>query len=146
MSNKLDAALSFHETALRVRGQRQELIAANIANADTPNYKARDIDFAKVMKNSLNDSASNSVSSVAAVQVAQTNPMHLSGTTNTANSVAGGPNEPLFRPIIQGSVDGNTVDMDIERNQFADNGIRYEASLNMINGQIKKLMSAIVGQ
>jgi flagellar basal-body rod protein FlgB len=146
MLNKLDAALSFHETALRVRGQRQELIAANIANADTPNYKARDIDFTKVMKNSLNGSASSSASSVSAVQVVQTNPMHLSGTTNPANSVAGGSNEPLFRPIIQGSVDGNTVDMDIERNQFADNGIRYEASLNMINGQIKKLMSAIQGQ
>ena len=75
----------------------------------------------------------------------KTSAHHLSGVaTNSTNSA--GPGEPLFRPIIQGSADGNTVDMDIERNEFTDNAIRYEASLLMINGQIKKMLTAIQGQ
>jgi flagellar basal-body rod protein FlgB len=141
MLNKLDAALSFHQNALRVRSQRQEVIAANIANADTPNYKARDIDFKSAMQNALGQSAS--ANSTAADGLSKTSAMHLN---NNGSSAALGQNEPLFRPIIQGSVDGNSVDMDVERNQFVDNGLRYEASLNMINGQIKKMLTAIQGQ
>ena len=72
----------------------------------------------------------------------QTN--HLDGVASTSST--GAPGEPLFRPVIQGSVDGNTVDMDVERNQFADNAIRYEASLIMINGQLKSMLTAINGQ
>lgn len=138
MVNQLDAALGFHETALRIRAQRQELIAANIANADTPHYKARDIDFKNAMKSAISGTTQ------ANFGTAKTNAQHLDGVP-----AAGGgwkPGEPLFRPIIQGSVDGNTVDMDVERNQFTDNAIRYEASLTMINGQIKKLLAAIQGQ
>lgn len=139
MLNKLDAALSFHQNALRVRGQRQELIAANIANADTPNFKARDIDFKTAMQ-----SATAGINREA-FAVTKTSPMHLDGLPSNNVSQTGGPNEPLFRPMIQGSVDGNTVDMDVERNQFADNGIRYEASLTLINGQLKKMLAAIQG-
>ncbi len=147
MLNKLDNALDFHQTALRVRGQRQELIAANIANADTPNYKARDIDFKAAMQNAL---STNVISSERTTfNVAKTSAQHIDGTPSSGisnvTSLGGGSGEPLFRPIIQGSVDGNTVDMDVERNQFADNGIRYEASLTMINGQLKKLLAAIQG-
>ena len=140
MLNKLDSALDFHQTALRVRGQRQELIAANIANADTPNYKARDIDFKAVMQSAFSGNES------PAFNVAKTSALHIDGTPTRGISSAGSTGEPLFRPIIQGSVDGNTVDMDVERNQFADNAIRYEASLTMINGQLKKLLTAIQGQ
>lgn len=138
MANQLDSALSFHETALRVRAQRQELIAANIANADTPHYKARDIDFKAAMKTAMTGTTQTSFGT------AKTNGQHMDGIP-AAN---GGwkPGEPLFRPIIQGNVDGNTVDMDVERNQFTDNAIRYEASLTMINSQIKKLLTAIQGQ
>jgi flagellar basal-body rod protein FlgB len=72
--------------------------------------------------------------------MSKTSELHMqSAAGNTAS-------EPLFRPVIQGSVDGNSVDMDVERNQFVDNGLRYEASLNMINGQIKKMLTAIQGQ
>lgn len=138
MANQLDAALSFHETALRVRAQRQELIAANIANADTPHYKARDIDFKAAMSTAMSGTTQ------AAFGTAKTNTQHMDGIP--AASAGWKPGEPLFRPIIQGSVDGNTVDMDVERNQFADNAIRYEASLTLINGQIKKLLAAIQGQ
>ncbi|HBA09045.1 flagellar basal body rod protein FlgB [Methylotenera mobilis] len=135
MINKLDAALSFHQNALRVRGQRQELIAANIANADTPHYKARDLDFNAAMKNAM-AGASNKE----AFNTSKTSPNHIDG---KPSSIGG---DALFRPVIQGSVDGNTVDMDVERNQFADNAIRYEASIIMINGQLKKMLSAIQGQ
>lgn len=130
--NKLDATLNFHETALRVRGQRQELLAANIANADTPGYKARDINFADTFKQAL-------VGSASGLQTDTTNPAHIPATASHQNGV-------LYRAMIQGSVDGNTVDMDVERAQFADNALRYEASVNMISGQIKKLLSAIQGQ
>ena len=140
MLNKLDRALDFHQTALRVRGQRQELIAANIANADTPNYKARDINFKDAMQNALGGNE------IASFNITKTSSEHIDGTPTKGVSTSLGAGEPLFRPIIQGSVDGNTVDMDVERNQFADNGIRYEASLTMINGQLKKLLTAIQGQ
>ena len=130
--NKLDAALNFHETALRVRGQRQELLAGNIANADTPGYKARDINFADTFKQALAGSSSG-------LQADTTYPGHIPETASHQNGV-------LYRAMIQGSVDGNTVDMDVERAQFADNALRYEASVNMISGQIKKLLSAIQGQ
>jgi flagellar basal-body rod protein FlgB len=138
MLNRLDEALSFHQNALRVRGQRQELIAANIANADTPNFKARDIDFKAAMQSAVAGINKN------AFQTTKTSPLHLDGTTANSNTSAS-PGEPLFRPIIQGSVDGNTVDMDVERNQFADNGIRYEASLTLINAQLKQMLAAIQG-
>ena len=139
MLNKLDEALSFHQTALRVRGQRQELIAANIANADTPNYKARDIDFKSAMQNAVAEI------SQASLNASKTSAQHLDGapsSTGSSNGVRGA----LFRPVIQYSVDGNTVDMDVERNQFADNGIRYEASLTLINAQLKQMLAAIQGQ
>lgn len=139
MLNKLDAALSFHQNALRVRGQRQELIAANIANADTPNFKARDIDFKTAMQNA------NAGIAKEVFSVTKTSPLHLNALLSNNVSQSGAPGEPLFRPIAQGSVDGNTVDMDAERNQFADNGIRYEASLTMINGQLKQMLAAIQG-
>lgn len=136
--NKLDSALSFHQDALRIRAQRQEVIAANIANADTPNYKARDIDFKSAMQQVTQQTAGNSLSTN------KTSAQHMNGTGT--NNTSAGLGEPLFRPIIQGSVDGNTVDMDVERNEFADNAIRYQASLQMMNGQIKKMMTAIQGQ
>jgi flagellar basal-body rod protein FlgB len=140
--DRLDAALAFHQSALRVRAQRQELIAANIANADTPNYKARDVNFTDALSNALSNTDTSS-----SLEVSKTSSAHLSGDPTSVDYVpTGKPGEPMFRPLIQGSVDGNTVDMDVERNQFTDNAIRYEASLNMINGQIKKMLSAIQGQ
>ncbi len=132
--NKLDSALGFHQNALRIRAQRQEVIAANIANADTPNYKARDIDFKSAMQQVTAQTTVNGLSTTSA--------NHMNGGTST-NAGLG---EPLFRPVMQGSVDGNTVDMDVERNAFADNAIRYQASLQMMNGQIKKMLTAIQGQ
>lgn len=148
MLNKLDAALSFYQNSLRVRGQRQELIAANIANADTPNYKARDINFKTAMQNALASAATGvDMDSLKAAQsIAKTSDLHLDGlgsNTSSSNNVS---SETMFRPLIQGSVDGNTVDMDVERNQFADNAVRYEASITMLNSKLKQLMSALQSQ
>jgi flagellar basal-body rod protein FlgB len=137
MINKLDHQFSFQQSALRVRGQRQELIAANIANADTPNYKAKDVEFSAAMKNAMSGSSGLKVS------VAKTSERHLDGINGNDENA---PGEAKFRKDTQGNVDGNTVDMDVERNQFADNAIRYEASLNMISGQIKEMLAAIQSQ
>lgn len=138
--NKLDSALSFHQNALRIRAQRQEVIASNIANADTPNFKARDIDFKTAMQQATQHLSNGSLNT------AKTSAQHMDAVTTQNNAQGANPGEPLFRPVLQGSVDGNTVDMDVERNAFADNAIRYEASLLMMNGQIKKMLTAIQGQ
>ena len=143
MINKLDAALSFHQTALRVRNQRQELLASNIANADTPQYKARDIDFKSAMQAALQPNAGSGTAQQPAGLLQQTNGAHMNGSAGNGYT---GSSDVLFRSVLQGSVDGNTVDMDVERNAYVDNGIRYEASLTMMSGQIKKMLSAITGQ
>lgn len=138
MIGKLDDYLRFNETALNLRGQRQQLIASNIANADTPNYKARDVDFNSAMKLAMDRTAPQT--SV----LSKTNSTHLSAKAGTgASGVTGVP--LLYRNIQQGAIDGNTVDMDVERNQFADNAIRYEAGITMISAQIKSMLSAIQG-
>ena len=138
MIGKLDNYLRFNETALSLRAQRQELIASNIANADTPNFKARDIDFASAMQGALAKA-----NPAAANPLAATNKGHIQPAADGKALPDGTP--VLYRGIVQGAVDGNTVDMDVERNQFADNALRYEASITMISSQIKNLLTAIQG-
>ncbi|EGF33751.1 Flagellar basal-body rod protein FlgB [Oxalobacteraceae bacterium IMCC9480] len=150
MIGKLDDYLRFNETALNLRGQRQQLIASNIANADTPNYKARDIDFNSAMKSALarSGTATGATMATAAVQpaeLARTSTTHLSAKSGHGGNSGVNGVPLLYRNIQQGAVDGNTVDMDAERNAFADNAIRYEAGITMISGQIKSMLSAIQG-
>ncbi len=137
MIGKLDEALQFHQTALRLRAERQQILASNIANADTPNYKARDIDFNSALKQAM------SAPPAAQDALLKTSPKHLGGTV-AGTTASGGP--LLYRNAAQGSVDGNTVDMDVERTQFTDNALRYEASITFAAGELKKLLSAIQGQ
>ncbi len=138
MIGKLDEYLRFNETALNLRGQRQQLIASNIANADTPNYKARDINFNGAMQLAM------ARGTPQAAELAKTVTTHMTAKEPSGNSgVSGVP--LLYRNIQQGAIDGNTVDMDAERNQFADNAIRYEAGITMISAQIKSMLSAIQG-
>ncbi|MFZ6709251.1 flagellar basal body rod protein FlgB [Undibacterium sp. TC9W] len=134
MVGRLDDFLKFHEAALSLRGQRQQLLASNIANADTPNYKAKDIDFSSALSHALGQNLNQSPTALS-----KTTDQHI----DTPGSVAG--MTPQYRPTVQGSVDGNTVDMDVERNQFTDNALRYEASLTIINMQIKNMLAAIQG-
>ena len=135
MIGKLDNYLRFNETALSLRAQRQELIASNIANADTPNFKARDIDFASAMQGALSRAAN------PGNPLAATNTRHQQPAADGKALPDGTP--VLYRGVVQGAVDGNTVDMDVERNQFADNALRYEAGITMINHQIRGLLAAI---
>jgi len=138
MIGKLDDYLRFNETALSLRSQRQELLASNIANADTPNYKARDIDFSSALQGAL------SRSSPARGPLATTAQAHISNGAADGKILPDG-TPVLYRNVSQGAVDGNTVDMDTERAQFADNGLRYEAGITMINHQIHNLLAAIQG-
>lgn len=144
MIGKLDETLRFHETALSVRAQRQQLLASNIANADTPGYKARDVDFNKALQGALSRGgpAGQAAPAAAPSQLQRTSAAHLpvKGTLTIAGL------EPQYRATVQGSVDGNTVDMDMERNQFTDNALRYEASLTFVSAKIKGLLTAIQGQ
>ncbi len=137
MIGKLDETLRFHQTALSLRAERQQVLASNIANADTPNYKARDIDFNNAFKEALSRSAT------APGPLAKTSPAHLGAASG--NLTTGGM-PLLYRTNAQGNVDGNTVDMDVERNQFADNALRYEAGVTFVSGQLKSLLTAIQGQ
>lgn len=138
MVAKLDDYLRFNETALNLRAQRQQLLASNIANADTPNYKARDIDFAKTLQGAMDGK---STGKVAPVELARTSAGHIAGKPTGESGIGGSALQ--YRTVTQGSVDGNTVDMDVERNQFTDNGVRYEAGVTAVNAQIKGLLAAI---
>jgi flagellar basal-body rod protein FlgB len=134
MVSRLDDALRFQQTALNLRAARQELLASNIANADTPNYKARDVDFASALRSALAGTSTE-------LPAVKTSPMHLEG--NSGASVMGAP--VMYRKPVQPSADGNTVDMDVERAQFADNALRYEASVMFVNSRLKGILTAIQG-
>jgi flagellar basal-body rod protein FlgB len=134
MANSLDAALQFHAEALNLRGLRQQILASNIANADTPGFKARDIDFTK----SLQDALSGRVS---ANELTRTVKEHMA----SPQTAGAGSGPLLYRQVVQPSLDGNTVDMDVERAQFAENAVRYEANLMFLNSQLKSLLAAIQG-
>lgn len=134
MVSKIDNALQFNRTVLNLRSARQELIASNIANVDTPNYKAKDIDFAKTLQGAMSGNG-------AKLQMAGTVPHHL--ISGTGESVMGAP--VMFRNVLQPSADGNTVDMDVERAQFADNALRYEASVKFVDNQIRNVLTALQG-
>ena len=138
MIGKLDDYLRFNEAALSLRSSRQQVLASNIANADTPNYKARDIDFASALQSAV------SRTTPPAGVLAATDAAHIASAGQDGDALPDG--TPLqFRRPVQGAVDGNTVDMDVERNQFADNAIRYEAGITMINAQIRGMLAAIQG-
>ena len=134
MTSSIDAMFRFQQAALNLRAARQELVASNIANADTPNYKAKDIDFASALQGALSGSGQK-------LPVVATSPQHLAGATG--ESVMGAPVQ--YRKPLQPSADGNTVDMDVERAQFADNALRYEASLTFVTNDVKNVLAALQG-
>ncbi|MBI3903655.1 MAG: flagellar basal body rod protein FlgB [Nitrosomonadales bacterium] len=134
MTSKIDSAFQFHQTALSLRAARQELLASNVANADTPNYKAKDIDFASALQGAMSGSS-------VKLPLVTTAPAHLAGMAG--QSVMGSP--VMYRTVLQPSADGNTVDMDVERAQFADNALRYEASVKFVSDQAKDVLAALQG-
>lgn len=146
MIGRLDQMMQFNEAALSLREKRQQVLASNIANADTPNYKARDIDFSKALQGAMQRGgmamAGTSGTSGDAPALAKTAANHLSAGGVGLNGLSA---PPMYRTPLQGSIDGNTVEMDTERNQFAENAIRYEAGLTFIGNQIKGMLAAVQG-
>ena len=127
----LDNVFGIHGLALEVRGRRAELLAANLANADTPGYKARDISFKDVL------SAANGES----VTLDTTDPRHLGGGDGALFGA-----DVLYRVPSQPSLDGNTVDTQTEQEAFMKNAVQYQASLQFLDGRIKSLQLAIKGE
>lgn len=133
MIDRIGEDLGFYQKAINLRQQRQEVLAANIANADTPNYKARDFDFGSALKDAMGEGMR-----LPNTQLALTSARHI-----PAKAVTPDPAELLYRQPLQPSMDGNTVDMDVERVQFADNTLRYQSDLTVISGRIKTMMAAL---
>jgi len=127
----LDKALGVSPLALALRAQRTEILSANIANADTPGYKAKDIDFAAAMRSATGQREA----------MVRTHERHM----NSSGSTAAAP-EPMYRIPSQTSLDGNTVESQREHAEFMDNAIRYQASLNFLDSRIRGLRLAIRGQ
>lgn len=128
----IESALSVYSQAMNLRSQRHQVLASNIANADTPNYKARDFDFAKAMQNAQAGRAGHEI------ELARTTVNHLNGG-------AGGASAALqYRSSTQSAVDGNTVDMDVERTQITENSVQYQVLTQLISEKFKGIRSALV--
>ncbi len=123
-------SLAHHEQALKFRAHRNEVLSSNIANADTPNYKARDLDFAAALRSA----------SGGGIKLQQTSARHM----QSAQSMPHG-GEMKYRVPNQPTLDGNTVETDVEQAAFAENAVQYRASLAFLDGQIRTLRYALKG-
>jgi flagellar basal-body rod protein FlgB len=134
MLNRMSQALDFQGQALLLRAERQRLIASNIANADTPGFVARDMDFPKALREATG-------------QLAPRDAMALTQAGHMAPA-AGARGEPglVYATAAQTNLDSNSVDMDRERANFADNAVKYEATLRFVNGSVRAMLDAIKGQ
>lgn len=138
----LDKYLGVHAQALNLRSQRTELLAANLANADTPGYRARDIDFKSAMAQASGASNGPSNGSGPAVRLQTTNAGHIG--PKVVNGVPAP--ELKYRTPLAPSLDGNTVDAQLEQAAFAENTVRYQATLSFLSAKFRGLMTAITGQ
>lgn len=138
MIDRLDQDLSTLRNAMNIRGHRQELLASNIANADTPHYKARDVDFKSALQAAI---GGRGAPNVPAVNLARTQAGHLGG-----NGVSPHDGSVKHRAEYQGAVDGNTVNMDVERAAFAQNALQLEALILFVSKRFEGLQRAIQGQ
>ena len=131
MALNLDEALGIHVRALELRTYRAQLLATNIANADTPNYKAVDVDF----KTALSKAQAGEL------------PLTVTGANHIqANGGEESKYTLMYRVPMQPAVDGNTVDTQIEQAEFTRNAIQHQASLSFLSGRIKGILSAIKGE
>ncbi|HTV50771.1 MAG TPA: flagellar basal body rod protein FlgB [Steroidobacteraceae bacterium] len=146
MPLNLDAYLGVDPLALKLQGQRMEVLAKNLANVDTPNYKAQDIDFQSALAAAAAASpalgaAGGAGSTGAPLTLSTTQPDHLGGASSTD------PNpQLLYRVPLAPSLDGNTVDAQLEQAAFAENTVRYQATLTFLSSKMRELMTAITGQ
>ncbi|TAM54007.1 MAG: flagellar basal body rod protein FlgB [Paraburkholderia sp.] len=163
MLDKLDAEFAFGRQALDVRAYRQELLSSNVANADTPGYKARDVNFSSALAGALNRTGAATGTSVTAssgtaqlamaqsagvtsgMTMASTEAGHMTGKASLIPT--GGQSQDYgtlaYRVPTQPALDGNTVDLDAERVQFADNTLHYESGMTVMTQQLKQMLAAI---
>lgn len=132
MSFSFGQSFNLHEQALYLQARRTELLSSNLANAETPHYKAKDFDFNASLKAAITNPFGSKV-------LEETNLKHIQPNKSDLRF------ETLFRMPHQTSLDGNTVESQVEMSAFNDNSIRYMASLRFLNGKIQTLMSAIRG-
>ena len=121
--------LSFYASSLQLRGKRNNILASNIANAATPNYKARDISFEDEIK-----------------KFDKNGPIKTSHENHFVQNSGKSMSEASYREPLISSLDGNTVELAVEQMQFAENSMRYTSTVNFLNGKINKIMSAIRGE
>lgn len=128
----LDQHLSVYSQAMTMRTQRHQVLASNIANADTPGYKARDFSFESAMQNAMSGRMQ-----AGGISLARTTAGHIGGGSS------GGSAALQFRKETQSAVDGNTVDMDVERAQITDNALQYQILTQLISEKFKGVRSAL---
>jgi flagellar basal-body rod protein FlgB len=142
MGNSIDNFLGVHAQALAVESRRTQLLASNLANADTPNFKARDIDFRAALAAATAPGAGGPGTAGGLQMTAASSGNSFGGTA------ANGAQDPtlLYRTPLAPALDGNTVDPQLEQAAFAENAVRYQATLTLLNGKFRALMTAITGQ
>ena len=128
--NKIASHLDFHAQALMLRSRRNEILASNIANAATPNFKARDLSFDAQIKK----------------HTSGTGPLKVTHGQHLDTAIGVGHDRILFRDPINPSMDGNTVELAVEQMEFSENVTRYQTTLTFLNNRISGLMSAIRGE
>lgn len=132
MAFNIDKLFGIHQHAVSLRSQRAGLLAANLANADTPNYKARDLDFQAELKKVQNNMQSTGIKT--------THPNHIGGMNNSFNT------DVIYRTPSQPSLDGNTVETHVEHAAFMKNALDYQASIRFLTGNIQGMMTALRGE
>lgn len=130
MGINLDSYLGIHANAMMLRDKRSSQLATNLANVNTPNYKARDLNFNETLKQTMADSS---------VTLAGDNPGHLQGMDDFSAQLK-------YRVPVNVSLDGNTVDRDMETIEFTRNALSYQASLSFLDGKIKSMLAVLKGE
>lgn len=133
MPISFERAFSIHDDALLLRGQRTSILASNIANADTPNYKARDIDFGAMLRSA-------SQQQVGRVVMASTHRDHIAPQSNALQPGL------MYRNPLHPSLDGNTVDSHVEQAEFSENALMFQTSFSFLNSKVTGLMKALKGE
>lgn len=132
MAFNIDKLFGIHQHAVTLRSQRAGLLAANLANTDTPNYKAKDLDFQAELKKIQSNHQSTGIRT--------THPNHIGATDSALNT------DLVFRKPSQPSLDGNTVETHIEHAAFMDNALKYQTSIRFLTGNIQGMMTALRGE
>lgn len=143
MPISFDSALGIHDKALVLRSHRAELLASNIANSETPGYKARDIDFKAALENATGNTGHANQHTGNHLNLTHRN--HIQ-TASAHSGVESAGSNTLYRVPNQSSLDGNTVDSQLEKSAFAENALRYQASLTFLDGKFKGILTALKGE